>query len=169
MKPRDLAYCGIFGAAALLLPVIFHVLHLGHVFMPMYLPLVTLAFLVRSGAAALTALVVPILSGVVTGMPPFMPPIALTMALELALMVLLIGALRKIFPALPTWIALVLTLVVGRVVSAGLLYGAARVMELPAGFVAGISLISGWPGLVLMLVVIPQIVRLGANQSEEKQ
>lgn len=169
MKPRDLAYCGIFGAAALLLPVIFHVLHLGHVFMPMYLPLVTLAFFVRPGAAALTALVVPILSGAATGMPPFMPPIALTMALELALMALLIGVLRRGFPVLPVWLVLAFTLVIGRAVSAGLLYGAAHVMELPAGFVAGISLISGWPGLALMLAVIPQIVRLGTNQSEGRQ
>lgn len=159
MKPRDLAYCGVFGAAALLLPVIFHVLHLGHVFMPMYLPLVTLAFFVRPGAAALTALLVPILSGAVTGMPPFMPPIALVMSLELALMALLIGALRKLLPALPIWVVLGTTLVIGRIVSAGLLYGAALVLELPARFVAGISLISGWPGLVLMMVVIPQIVR----------
>ena len=76
MKPRERAYCGLFGAAALLLPVLFHVLHVGHVFMPMYLPLVALAFFVRPGAAAVTALLVPLLSGAVTGMPPFMPPVA---------------------------------------------------------------------------------------------
>jgi hypothetical protein len=160
MKPRELAYCGLFGAAALLLPVLFHVLHVGHVFMPMYLPLVALAFFVRPGAAALTALLVPLLSGAVTGMPPFVPPVAPVMAVELALMAALIGTLRSAFPRLPAWCALALALAIGRVVNAGLLYGAARAMALPAGFVAGISLLSGWPGLALMMAVVPQVVRL---------
>jgi len=166
MKTRELAYCGLFGAAALLLPVLFHVLHVGHVFMPMYLPLVALAFFVRPGAAALTALLVPLLSGAVTGMPPFSPPIAPVMAVELMLMGGIIGGLRAAFPPLPVWAVLVVTLAVGRAVNAGLLYGAARMLELPAGFIAGISLLSGWPGLVLMMVVIPQVVRLGINQSK---
>lgn len=168
MKSRELAYCGLFGAAALLLPVVFHVLHAGHVFMPMYLPLVALAFFVRPGVAALTAMLVPLLSGAVTGMPPFVPPIAPVMSVELALMAVVIGALRVAFPRLPVWVTLVSALAVGRVVNAGLLYGAARVMNLPAGFVASISLVSGWPGLALMIAVIPQIVRLSAAPSRVK-
>jgi len=159
MKPRELAYCGIFGAAALLLPVIFHVFHLGHVFMPMYLPLVTLAFFVRPGSAALTCLLVPLLSGAVTGMPPFVPPIAPVMAVELALIAILIGVIRAALKTLPVCVILAFSSIVGRVVNAALLYGAAQIMDLPAGFIAGISLLSGWPGLVLMMVVIPQIIR----------
>jgi hypothetical protein len=166
MKPCELAYCGLFGAAALLLPVLFHVLHVGHVFMPMYLPLVALAFFVRTGAAALTALLVPLLSGAVTGMPPFVPPVAPVMAVELALMAALIGVLRSAFPRLPVWVVLAISLAAGRVVNAGLLYGAARALELPAGFVAGISLLSGWPGLLLMMAVIPQLVRLKENDGK---
>ena len=163
MKPRELAYCGLFGAAALLLPVLFHVLHVGHVFMPMYLPLVALAFFVRPGAAAVTALLAPLLCGAVTGMPPFMPPVAPVMAAELALMAVVIGALRAAFPRLPVWVVLALALAAGRVVNAGLLYGAARALELPAGLIVGISLLSGWMGLVLMMVVIPQVVRLAGK------
>ena len=60
---RELATCGLFGAAGLLLPVLFHALHLGHVFMPMYLPLVALGYFVSPAPAALTAFVVPLLSG----------------------------------------------------------------------------------------------------------
>lgn len=162
MKPRDLAYGGLFGAAALLLPVLFHVLHLGHVFMPMYLPLVALAFFAGSGVSVLTALLVPLFSGAVTGMPPFYPPVAPVMSVELALMAFLIGTLRSAFPRLPVWVDLAVALAAGRLVNAGLLYGAAQVLALPAGFVAGVSLMSGWPGLVLMMAVIPQAVRLSA-------
>ena len=167
MKPRELAYCGIFGAAALLLPVMFHILHLGHIFMPMYLPLVCLAFYVRPGSAALTAVLVPLLSGAVTGMPPFVPPIAPAMSVELALIAVIIGVLCQTFKTLPVWVVLAVALMIGRIVNAGLLYGAAQVMGLPAGFIAGISLLSGWPGLVLMMVVIPQIIRLGPKRHLE--
>jgi hypothetical protein len=163
MKPRDLAYCGLFGAAALLLPVLFHLLHLGRIFMPMYLPLVALAFFVRPGAAALTALLVPLLSGAATNMPPFMPPVAFAMAVELSLMAGLIGTLRAAFPRLPAWAALMLALALGRIVNAGFLYASARMLGLPAAFVAGISLLSGWPGLVLMMAVIPALVRIAEH------
>ena len=163
MKPRDLAICGLFGAAALLLPVLFHLLKLGHIFMPMYLPLVALAFFTRPAAAALTALLVPLLSGFVTGMPPFMPPVAPVMAVEIALMAALIGTLGMAFPRMPAWGRLAVALTVGRVVNAALLYAAARVFELSAKFVAGISLLSGWPGLVLMMLVIPALVRIAGR------
>ena len=160
MKNRDLAYCGLFGAAALLLPVLFHLIHIGHIFMPMYLPLVTLAFFVRPGPAALTALVVPLLSGAATGMPPFYPPVAPVMALELALMAGIIGTVRLILPRINTLILLIPVLAIGRVASASLVYLIAGVIGLPATFVAGITLLSGWPGLLIMIVAIPAIVRL---------
>ena len=160
MTNREFAYCGLFGAVALLLPVLFHLIHLGHIFMPMYLPLVTLAFFVRPGPAALTALVVPLLSGAATGMPPFYPPVAPAMSVELALMAMMIGILRFWFPRAHVLIVLIPVLVIGRVISAALMYLAAYFMGLPATFVAGISFLSGWPGIMLMLLAIPAIVRL---------
>jgi hypothetical protein len=163
MKNRELAYCGLFGAAALLLPVLFHLLHLGHVFMPMYLPLVALAFFVRPGMAALTAVTVPLLSGAATGMPPFYPPIAPVMAVELAAMALMVGICRTFFPRVPALVVLIPALVFGRVINAGLMVLAASCMRLPAAFVAGISFVSGWPGMILMLVTIPAIVRLSKD------
>ncbi len=147
----------------MLLPVIFHLLRVGHVFMPMYLPLVALAFFVRPRAAALTALLVPLLSGTATGMPPFMPPVAPVMALELALITLVIGALQRTAPHLPVWCQLALALAAGRLAHASLLYAAARAFDLPAGFVAGISLLSGWPGLLLMLAIIPGLVHTAGH------
>ena len=169
MKHREFAYCGLFGAAALLLPVLFHLIHIGHIFMPMYLPLVTLAFFVRPGPAALTALVVPLLSGAATGMPPFYPPVAPVMALELALMAGIIGTVRLILPRINTLILLIPVLAIGRIAGAALLYLIAGVIGLPATFVAGIALLSGWPGLLIMIVAIPTIVRLSRIPKSTKE
>ena len=165
MSPRELAYCSVFGAAAFWLPVVFHLLHLGHIFMPMYLPLMALAFFVRPPAAALTALSVPLLSGAMTGMPPLMPPIAPVMAIELAIMALLAGLLRTRLPRLPLRVVLAVVLIIGRLINLGLMLVAAHVLVLSPTLVAGFSLLSGWPGILLMMAVIPQLMRLAIQHN----
>lgn len=157
---RELAYCGAFGAAALLLPVLFHLVRLGQVFMPMYLPLVTLAFFVAPLPAAATAAVVPPLSAALTGMPPFYPPVALFMALELALVTAVIAGGLRLRPHANEWLVLMPALCCGRVLYVALVYAFSRAIGLPAGFMAGLSVLSGWPGIVLMLVVVPPVARL---------
>ena len=169
LSARDLAYCGLFGAAGLLLPVLFHLFHLGHIFMPMYVPLVALGFFVSPRAAASTGAVVPLLSGAATGMPPFYPPVAVFMAIELAAMSALIAAVRRWRPGANEWVLLAVVLVLGRFLYVGLVYLFATVIELPAGFLAGLSLLSGWPGLVLMMVVIPPLARVTRGHGKDAQ
>jgi hypothetical protein len=160
MTARDLAFGGLFGAAALLLPVVFHALQLGRAFMPMYLPLVALGFLVGPRVAATKAVAVPLLSAAVTGMPPLYPPIAPVMALELGLMAGCIALLCRHRPAVNPWLVLVPVLAAGRMLNVALMYAAARLLDLPAQFVAGLSFVAGWPGIVLMLAVVPPLVRV---------
>jgi len=161
LSSRELAYCGLFGAASLLLPLLFHLLHLGHVFMPMYLPLCTLPFFVRPLPAAITAALSPVLSGAVTGMPPFYPPVAVFMALELAVMAGLIALVMRRWPRANEWLVLIPVLLLGRVLYVALVYGFSLVIQLPAGFMAGLSFFSGWPGIILMAVVVPPVARGG--------
>ncbi len=164
-SPRDLAYAGLFGAAALLMPVLFHLVHLGRVFMPMYLPLVTLAFLVRPLPAVLTAAMTPLLSAAVTGMPPFYPPVAGFMAVELASVAAVVSTVLRLRPGMNTPLLVACALLLGRAVYCGLVYGFALVIDLPPTLTAGLSLLSGWPGIVLMLVVIPPVVRIVRQSS----
>jgi len=163
LSPRELALSGLFGAAALVLPFLFHLVHLGSLFMPMYLPLVTLAFLVRPAPAAVTALVAPLLSAALTGMPPFYPPVAVFMGLELGAMAVLLSWLRGRWPRAGVLLLLVPVLLLGRVLSVGLVYAFSLMMTLPAPFLAGVSFLSGWPGIVLMVVVVPVLVRVAGT------
>jgi ubiquinone/menaquinone biosynthesis C-methylase UbiE len=160
LNAHDLAFCGLFGAAALLFPVVFHMVRLGHVFMPMYLPLVTLAFFVPPLPAATTAVVVPLLSGAVTGMPPFYPPVAVFMSLELAAMTAIVAAVVSRRPKANEVLLLAPVLLLGRVLYVALVYAFSRAIELPASFMAGLSLLGGWPGIVLMMAVVPPVARL---------
>jgi len=158
-EPRDWAFCGVFGGAGLLLPPVFHLLHLGHVFLPIYLPMFALAFLVRPFPCGLTAALVPLLSAVLTGMPPLYPPIAWVMSIELAVTTSLTSLIASRRPNRNPLLFLLPILVVGRFLNAGLQYGAALLMDLPAGFVAGLSFVSAWPGVVLIALTIPPFAR----------
>ena len=136
---HELALCGLFGAAALMLPIIFHIFHIGHIFMPMYLPLVTLAFFVKPMPAAITSFVIPIFSGAVTGMPPFYPPIAVFMALELSIMGALISFEYNRRPKTNVLLILIPILFLGRVLYIAFVYLFALLISLPPLFVASIS------------------------------
>ena len=166
-SPRELAYAGLFGAAALLLPMLFHLIQLGSLFLPMYLPLMTLAFLVRPLPAALAAVITPLLSAAVTGMPPFYPPIALFMAIELGAMTALLAWVHVRWPRMNEWLLLACTLALGRAIHLGLVYGFAQVLALPAGLLAGASLLASWPGMLLMLATVPPIVRILQRQARQ--
>ena len=160
---RELAFCGIFGAAALLLPVIFHLVQLGRAFMPMYIPLVTLAFFVRPLPAAVTAFITPFISGAMTGMPPFFPPVAVFMGIELGTISALISW-TTIRWRLNTYIVLIPALIFGRVLYVFMTYVSALFLDLPAAFLATVSLMAGWPGLILMIVVVPPVVKIGNSK-----
>lgn len=159
-KVKNIAFCSVFGAGAFLLPVIFHVFHIGHIFMPMYLPLVTLAFFVSPLYAGLTSFILPLLSGLITGMPPFYPPVAIIMSIELCVMSIIISFSYRTFPKINTIFLLIVTLFIGRVLNVLMVYLFTIFVKLPSKFVAGTSFLSGWPGITLMLVIIPVILKI---------
>ncbi|MBU1240382.1 hypothetical protein KKF84_21370 [Myxococcota bacterium] len=166
---RDLAICSLFGAAAWLLPLFFHLIQLGSLFMPMYLPLMVLPFMVGPRGATLTAFLVPLLSGAVTGMPPFFPPVAVFMSLELAVMAFIIASVSQRWKSLhPLWV-LIPTLLLGRVLHVGMVMIFSKIVDLPARYMAAMSLLSGWPGVILMVVVIPLIVALERRMHEHRE
>ena len=77
LKPIDLraiSRAAVVTALGLVLPPIFHALHLGHVFLPMYLPILGGAFLLPVRWAVAVGAATPLLSCLATGMPPLMPP-----------------------------------------------------------------------------------------------
>lgn len=159
LRPRDLALGGLFGAAALVLPVIFHLLSLGKMFLPMYLPLMALAFFTRPAVAATTAFIVPLLSALLTGMPPWYPPTAPSMALELSFMAALIAWIwgrwqRSVLAVL------VPVLLAGRILQFALHYLMGLFLDLPPEFYSIASQIGSFPGFVLMVVAIPPLYRI---------
>jgi hypothetical protein len=156
---REISRAALVTAAGLALPWVFHALRLGHVFLPMYLPLLVGAFVLRPRTATAAAVATPLVSAAATGMPPFFPPIAQWMAVELGLMTGLASLLHR-RRMLPPWAIVAIVLVVGRLVYAVLVYATGLWLQLPAGVWTVASLLAGWPGMVLALVAVPAAVRL---------
>lgn len=163
LTPRDLARAGIFGAAAIALPFLFHLLHLGAVFMPMYLPLMALPFFAGPVVAAVTALVVPLISALLTGMPPWYPPVAPMMAVELMVMAGLASWLWRRWGRSVLAI-LVISLLTGRLLMLVGGYVLGLLLNLPPEFLSMATVAAGLPGLLLMLVVIPPFVRIVGDE-----
>lgn len=159
-NPRELALGGLFGAAALALPFLFHLLQLGRVFLPMYLPLMALAFFASPAVAAATSFVVPLLSALLTGMPPWYPPVAPFMSVELACMAALAAFVwRRIGRRKWTILAVLApVLVLGRGMQLVMGYLLGLMLDLPPEFMSLASVAAGLPGLILMCVVIPALV-----------
>jgi hypothetical protein len=159
-NPRELALGGLFGAAALALPFLFHLLQLGRVFLPMYLPLMALAFFASPAVAAATSFVVPLLSALLTGMPPWYPPVAPIMSVELALMTALAAFVWRRTGKRKWTILAVLApvLVLGRGLQLVMGYLLGLMLDLPPEFLSLASVAAGFPGLILMCVVIPALV-----------
>ncbi len=166
MKTRELAYCGLFGALALALPTLVHACGLaGALLLPMYWPLVTLAFLVPTRRAVLVAACVPWAGACLTGMPLLWPPLAAVLSVELAVQVGALGLFRTwrgrqgVLSMGTVFWGLLGVLVAGRFLHAELVWLVAQAFpQLPAGVVASASFLAGGPGVIVMLVFVPVFV-----------
>jgi len=154
---RSISRAALVTAAALALPIVFHALRLGHVFLPMYLPILAGACLLRPGWAAVSGAAAPLVSAALTGMPPVFPPVALWMAIELAAMAWLVSTLAR-HGRVPTALAVAVALVVGRGLYALLIFATGRWLELPAGLLTLFALLAGWPGMLLAIATVPLAV-----------
>lgn len=142
---------------ALVFPLLFHVVHLGSTFLPMFFPIALAGFLISPGIAALVGLMAPLLSSILTGMPPLYPPIAPLMAVEGLVLAAAIGLARKKFNW-GVYPSLIVGIVLQRSVMAIAVFFVAPLFRLPGDIFTAGMLISGIPGIILQLIAIPPIV-----------
>ncbi len=152
-----LTLAAMFLAQGVLLPILFHAVGLGSVFLPMYWPIAAAGFFLPFTFAVLVGVLTPALSYLLTGMPPVSPPILYAMVVELFCLAGVVSLARKREQWHPFWI-LLLSLLVSRT---SLLFAAmvlARIFGLPAGWISIVSVLQGFPGVVGMLLIVPVAV-----------
>jgi len=155
---KDLLLGSLLLALALILPVVFHAVGLGSAFLPMFYPILIAGFLLALPVAAAVGFLAPLTSALLTGMPPLFPPVALIMMVE-----------GLVFTALPYWLhqkqnikiipTLVVTVVAERTVLLAAVVLLAKWLELPEGVLGLASVFRGLPGIVVIFIIIPTLVK----------
>ncbi|MCX4302593.1 MAG: ECF transporter S component [Clostridia bacterium] len=141
------------------LPRIFHILagsSAGATFLPMHIAVLIAALTFGALSASIVGGTSVVCSYLLTGMPTLtrLP----YMAIELVIYAVLLGILNKKFNS---YISLIATIILGRVIYAGVLFVAINVIGLQTYGISVIeSIKTGLPGIVFQLVCIPFIAKL---------
>lgn len=165
---REILIGALFAALGVVVPILFHLVGLGRVFLPMHLPILTVGFFVSPIVAAAAGFVTPWVSSFLTGMPPF--PIAALMSLELPV---LAGVASICYQTLKgkvhgnRWTGKIIAVwgstviaIVSRIVVDLLLLAkvVAPLLQLPAGSFGLAAVLAGAPGIMLQLTIVPAMV-----------
>ena len=161
VQAREMALGGLVIALGVVVPIIFHAVGSGPIFLPMHLPILAGAMLLPAGTAALVGCLTPLLSAALTGMPPISPPIAPFMSLELACIAAAASVLHRRL-GMSALLATIGAALCGRAVYAAELFLVAPLIgvKLPAAAAGAVALLRAWPGIVLQVLVVPPAVAL---------
>ena len=159
-KTYKLVASAVLIASGVLLPIAFHMLGtMGIVFLPMHLPVLIAGLFLGSKAGFLTGLITPLLSSFITGMPPIMP-ILPVMTIELSTYGLVGGYLYQ-QKKQPLIVSLISAMVSGRILAVAAVYALVLAIGIkmePVAYLKG-AVVTGLPGIVAQLVLIPVIVK----------
>ena len=133
----------------------------GNVLLPMHIPVLLCGFICGPMYGALCGLLLPVLNSLLTGMPA-MYPMAVLMTCELTMYGLISGLFNKVFGKSGKLYMMYPTLLIA-MVAGRLMYGFAAWLLLFTGAAAGKfsvvgAVVTGLPGIVIQLVLIPVIV-----------
>jgi len=143
-------------------PNLFHVLGLGAMFLPMYLPLAAGSFMLSRKNALMAGVCTPLISAGLTGMPPFYPPIAFMMMVQLGFLCLYLSS-----AAHSPWnrnvhlspVRILAILIPGLLLERGLLFLLYSVVLPLFGVQAALfsiyDILRGLPGIFLLCAVVP--------------
>lgn len=158
IQTRQITLIALFIALCLLVPFAFHLIGLGKMFLPMFLPILLAGFMIRFPAAILVGLLGPWISALITGMPPLFPT-AVSMSVE--------GAATSGLASycynqrqLPFWLSLIISIAAQRMARIVMLWLILPLFGLPVRALSLADFLYSFPGIILQLVLVPMIFKL---------
>lgn len=146
-------------AIGVIIPSIFHLTGLpGQMLLPMHIPVLIGGFLLPPSLAMLLGMLTPLLNSFITGMPVLFP-IAIILVFELGAYGLITSLFYRVLKV-PTLLALIISMIVGRVMAGVTIFVLSRFFTLPLDpvlFVKG-AIITGIPGIIIQIILIPSLV-----------
>lgn len=161
MKSKRLVYTALFIALGIIFPSIFHLSGLsGKIFLPMHIPVILGGMVLGPISGMIIGILTPILSSILTGMPPAFPMLPI-MIVELLVYGLVSGYISYIL-GLNNYVSLVISMILGRLSAGFVAFILSNLFNLDLGFINYIrgSIITGFPGIILQIILIPLIVKL---------
>lgn len=162
---KDLALGGLFLALGVIIPQVFHIFGpaAGRIFLPMHIPVMFAGFFVGPVIGLITGVLAPVLSTLITGMPPV--PLLYFMIIELGAYGFAAGITFRKYK-MNIYISLIISMLFGRLIYGLVLLIAVNVLGISS--LSNISVIgatvTGLPGLVIQIVIIPAIVYLAEKR-----
>ena len=164
-----LTVAGLLLALGIIIPRMFHMFgtpDMGKIFLPMHISVFIAGIYLGPYYGAIIGFVTPLINSLF-GMPIF--PFNVIMAFELAaygffaglfMYLLQKGVIKKMRRTLRVYISLILSMIAGRIINAAALYVMARffAMKVPAPFTVWGSAITGIPGIIIQLLLVPTII-----------
>ncbi|HOM88735.1 MAG TPA: hypothetical protein PLH80_07870 [Spirochaetota bacterium] len=148
----------ITAACAVALPIIFHLVGLGSLFLPMFIPLAIGSFFMTPFYACFTGAIAPITSSLLTGMPPLYPPIALLMVIELFFFCFIISVIIHRAPEVNAYIVMIIAIIVDRFVLYMLYALVFPYFHISFALLGVYDLLKSIPGIILLLMTVPPAV-----------
>ncbi len=162
-KIQKMTLAGLFIALGIALPFLTaQVQFLGSAFLPMHLPVLICGIVCGKRYGFVVGLVLPTLRFLLFGMPPLFP-VGIAMTFELATYGFVIGFAYEKLPKkqIFTYLALILSMLVGRVVWGLVMSLIAFISDVPFSisiFIAG-AFVNAIPGIIFQIIVIPIIIK----------
>ncbi|MCJ7813332.1 hypothetical protein MUP95_08475 [bacterium] len=155
IRTTNLTLSALFIAMGILIPILFHMVGLGSVFLPMFWPIAACGFFVPFQYTVIVGGLTPVLSSLMTGMPP--QPILTKMIFE---MIFLSGAIHLFYTK--TRFGILWIVLIGVAFSRIILFvssaAIAPILGLPYEWYAIASLLKNTPGMIILLIMIPIII-----------
>lgn len=155
---KQLILAAMFGALAILFPIIFHLIGQGAVFLPMFFPILLMGFFVRFRYAVVVGFLVPYISGFLTKMPPLFP-IGVVMSVECAVLAGTASILTdkfnwKVYPTM------FLSIIAERIILVIFILLFNYLLPQFAKPYSWVVMIKSLPGIAMQIIFIPPIVVL---------
>lgn len=159
---KAMCLCAVCIALCIVLPMAFHGIGMGPIFLPMHIPVLLCGLLCGWFYGAICGILGPVLSSLLTSMPP--APVLVSMVPELCVYGLVSGLLIRAVRTKSVY-ANLYTALIGAMLAGRLVGGIAKALFLFSGgkpvvfqtLVAG-YFVTSWPGIIIQLVLIPTFV-----------
>ncbi len=156
ISTQQITLTSLFIALCVIVPFLFHLLGLGAMFLPMFVPILLAGFFINFPTAILVGLLGPLASALATGMPPLFP----TGVSMIAEGTVAAGVASFLFQSkkFSLWLSLPLAIVVERITRVIVIYLIFPLFGLPAREWSIIEITFTLPGIALQLFLIPLVL-----------